>query len=74
VIALEGTGLALGALSASRFFTTGQTINVTGPAVIYDQASGFVSYDADGSGAGSSTVFAVMLNHAAISAANVTAL
>jgi Ca2+-binding RTX toxin-like protein len=74
LIALEGTGLGLGALSASRFFTTGQTVGISGPVVIYDQPSGFLSYDRFDGGTGASTIFAVMFNHAALTASSFVVL
>ena len=70
IIALEGTGLAAGALDPSHFFTVGQTVNVTGPAIIYDQAKGLITYNSNGSAAGGTAIFAILFNNAALDADN----
>lgn len=59
---------ATGALSASNFsLGSAQDAN---DFIVYDQASGNLSYDADGSGAGAAVVFAHFYNHAAVTAAD----
>ncbi|MEO8241169.1 MAG: hypothetical protein ABI832_02595 [bacterium] len=42
--------------------------------ILYDKVTGALSYDADGSGAGHAVVFAVLANHANLSAANILVL
>lgn len=57
-----------GVLSASNFaLGAAQDSN---DYIVYDQASGNLSYDADGSGAGSAVVFAHFYNQAAVTAAD----
>ena len=59
--------LNLGALSASAF-TTGTTATTADHRVLYDQATGNLFYDADGSGSGAAVLFAVLDNRTAITA------
>jgi Ca2+-binding RTX toxin-like protein len=52
------SGLALGQLSAAEFAIGAAT--GSGPQIVYDQASGALSYDANGAAAGGSTQFATL--------------
>ncbi|MGH6614177.1 hypothetical protein [Sphingomonas sp.] len=57
------TGLGLGTLGASAF--SNGPANTAGQHILYDAATGNLSYDADGSGAGAAIVFATLSNHPA---------
>lgn len=57
--------LGLGALSASAF-TTGTAATNSSQRIIYDNSTGAVYYDADGSGAEAAVQFAILSNKAAI--------
>ncbi|MGH6614979.1 beta strand repeat-containing protein [Sphingomonas sp.] len=57
------TGLGLGTLGASAFGNGPAT--TADQHILYDAATGKLSYDADGSGAGAAIVFATLSNHPA---------
>ena len=59
-------GLPLGALGPGVFSNGPAT--TADQRIVYDAASGVLSYDADGSGSGAAVAFAVIANHAALSA------
>ncbi|QNQ10072.1 beta strand repeat-containing protein [Sphingomonas alpina] len=56
-------GLGLGTLSASAFSNGPAT--TADQHILYDAATGTLSYDADGSGAGAAIIFATLANHPA---------
>lgn len=67
-IALSGLAFGLsGPLVAGESFVTGAA-TAAAATVIYDQATGVLSLDADGTGAGSAVALAVLGNHAALTA------
>jgi len=63
------SGLALGQLSASAFATGAAT--GAGPQIVYDQASGALSYDANGAGAGGATQFATLSGAPTLSSSHI---
>lgn len=68
----SGFGMSLpnGALAASRFHL-GRSAGDSGDRFIYDQASGRLMFDADGTGAAAAVVIAVLENKAALGASDI---
>ena len=66
------TGLAAGALTSGAFYA-GTAAHDANDRIIYDQASGSLCFDRDGTGGAYAAVrFAILENHAAITAADFT--
>lgn len=72
-IRLDGAAFGFaGALTDGvDFLNAGTPLTGTAPVLIYDQASGALSYDADGSGSGAAQLVATLMNHAALTASDV---
>jgi Ca2+-binding RTX toxin-like protein len=60
---------AVGGLN-SAFFRAGTSAADANDFVIYNQATGALSYDADGNGAGAAIQFATISNHIALTASD----
>ena len=67
------TGLAPGALAAGAF-VTGTQAGDADDRIIYNAATGALYFDADGNGAGAQVLFAVLQNHATLTASDFTVI
>lgn len=69
-IDLSASAFGLTALQDGVNFVTDPAAAGTGASLIYDAATGALSYDADGSGAGAAVVLATLTNHALLTASD----
>jgi Ca2+-binding RTX toxin-like protein len=67
------TGLGLGALNADAF-VVGTAAQDADDRIVYDQATGALWFDADGSGAGAAVQFATLIGHPPIAAGDFTVI
>lgn len=73
LIDLSGAAFGLtGLLVDGASFVTGGAATTAAATVLYDAATGVLSFDADGTGVGSAVTLAVLTNHAALTAADLT--
>lgn len=65
-------GLSAGALSADAFVANADGVaTAAANRIVYDSDNGRLFYDADGSGAGAAVLFAVLANHAPLTAGDI---
>lgn len=71
-IVLNGHAFGLtGPISEGHGFTSGTSATGAGPTLVYDAATGWLGYDADGAGGAAAVTLATLTNHAALTASDI---